>query len=64
MSQKNSACGYERRLVEIIEKSETDGDLETLHREADRLMSDLVRRLGYKRVADLYDEACGGFYYV
>lgn len=60
MTKEEMACihnHYRDRMQDIVNLQERDpSDEETLHINADRLLCDMLRKLGYGDVVDLYDK--------
>lgn len=52
-----TACGKIQRLhVELEELAKNEGDTEIDHGRADDIVEEILRLLGYKEIADLYEK--------
>lgn len=60
VTKKEMVCIHDHyldRMQDIVNLQERDpSDEETLHVNADRLLCDMLRKLGYGDVVDLYDK--------
>lgn len=46
---------YQKALKEMKELEKVEGDLENSHKEADNILKNIVKHLGYIELADSYD---------
>ena len=52
---------YLKEMQEVFEKYKDDN--EELHAECDYILVKFLRKLGYKKIADLYGKIADGFWY-